>query len=266
MNAEAPDYDALLDVAADYLRRVRDLLSSRGTKISTEGVFASLVVAFCWKQEDHADAILTLGRHRDVQLIARSMIEGLCQVKWAAQDPDTRAERWRQFAWIHDWRLLQRDERADKPVPLETEKRILQGVAQHGHLFLKGSARKKKEKAGRDPYVRHWSGRSVAELCEEVKGERLYEWPYASFSDWHHWSPGGIVPAFKEEGRKVTFDRATAHEVLPSFAVAFQCLYETIELANSSFALGADQDLEEIREGFLRDLKPAQTHSQSGVS
>lgn len=265
MTAESPNYDALLETAASYLRRVRDLLSSRGTKIpNTQGAFASMVVAFCWKQEDHADAIMTLGKHRDVQLIARSMIEGLCQLKWAAQDPGSRAERWRQFAWVHDWRLLRRDHKVGKPVPSDTEERILDGLAEHGHLFLKAKARKNQDKAGRDPYVQHWSGRSVAQLCEEVKGERLYEWPYATFSDWHHWSPGGVVPVFKEEGRKVTFPRPSAHDVLPSFAVAFQCLYETIELANSTFALGADNDLREIRVGFLRDLSPARGDYETG--
>ena len=259
-----PD-ERLLEVATIYLKQLRDLFRSRGVKVSAAGTFAELVIAFCWKQEDHADAILKLGKHRDVQLVARSMIEGLCQLKWAANDPDARAERWRLYAWVHDWRLLRRDDRAGRAVPVLTRQRIEEGIATHGHLFetRKAAERRRQGKPVADPYVRHWSGQTIAEICAEVKGQRLHEWPYADFSDWHHWSPGGVVRAFKADGRKISFPPPTPRDVLPSCVVAFQCLYETMEVANNTLHLGLESELETMLVGFQRDLKPVPAATQS---
>ena len=95
MSHPSPD-EQQLELAADYLRKLRNIFPTSSINVETGGEFALLLVAFVWKQEDHAEAILSLGRHRDTQLVARSMIEGLCQLKWAAKDPDERANRWRK--------------------------------------------------------------------------------------------------------------------------------------------------------------------------
>src|SRR2546422_4693381 len=265
MTASVDPDEALLHLAETHLRQLRELFRSRSLQISAHGTFAALVVAYSWKQEDHADAILALGKHGDVQLIARSMIEGLCQLKWAANDPDTRAKRWRLFAWVHDWQLMDRNLRSGKEVPPATRDRIEQGIAEHGGLFETDKAvrERRRGKSVRDPYVHHWSGKTVAELCDEVKGQLLYDWAYADFSDWHHWSPGGVTKAFKTEGRMISFPAPKARDVLPSYAVAFQCLYETMEVANTTFKLGLDGDLQTIREGFVRDLTPARANLQA---
>ena len=183
------------------------------------------------------------------------MIEGLCQLKWAAGDPEARAERWQLFGWVHDWRQMQRDVAAGRPVPPDTRHRIEQGLAEHGHLFeTKEAARRKKR--GKEPYTAHWSGQSAYKICEAVKGKKLYDWAYANFSDWHHWSPGGVFKAVKTEGRTMSFPQPTARDVLGAHVVAFQCLFETMEQANHQFTFGLDADLDRIRAGFLRDMGP----------
>lgn len=248
-------YEALLSLVQQHVRTLRELFRSRSLKLSTKGTFAELVIFFTWKQEDHADAILTLGKHRDAQLIARSMVEGLCQLKWAANDPANRPERWRLFTWIHDWRLMQRNARFGRVVRTGKRLEIEQGIKDHGHLFEKGRPGRRR-KPGRDPYVQHWSGKSVNHLCTEVNGQTLYDWAYTEFSDWHHWSPGGVLKALKTTDRTISFAPPTAHQVLGAFAVAFQCLFETMELANDTFKLGLEADLDEIRNAYLRDLTP----------
>jgi hypothetical protein len=245
--------EELLRLAMGHLRTLRSFFRSRGVRLSTQGDFPQLVIAFAWKQEDHAEAILALAKHRDVQLVARSMVEGLCQLKWVANDPEPRAQRWRLFGWVHDWRLMQRDFRAGRPVPPEKQAEIERGIREHGPMFERKDADKRR-KRGRDPYVSHWSGATVAALCDSVNGKKLYEWAYAPFSDWHHWSPGGLATAFKTSGNKISFPPPSAQNVLGSFVVAFQCLFETLEVANNTFKLGFDVDLETIREQYLRDL------------
>ncbi len=256
MTPSADASEQLLQTARTYLAETRELFRSRGLKISASGTYASMVVFYAWKQEDHADAVLRLGKHRDVQLVARSMIEGLCQLKWAAGDPEVRAERWRLFGFVHDWRLMQRNLGAGKEVPPDTRHRIEQGLAAHGHLFEFTDAARRKQK-GKDPYMPHWSGLSAYRICEAVKGQKLYDSGYTAFSDWHHWSPGGLLKAVKAEGQKRSFPEPTARDVLGAHVVAFQCLFETMEQANHQFKLGLDADLDSLRTGFLRDMGPA---------
>ena len=87
-------------------------------------------LVFLTKQSDHIGSMIRLGEHLDVALVARSMIEGLVQLKWAAQKPQERALRWRAFAFVHDWRLgkelLARNEYVDP----EQHARSKAGLAQ----------------------------------------------------------------------------------------------------------------------------------------
>lgn len=256
---EPPKTDAFA-IASDYLRQLRGLARSSPEQQRGSGWFDILVVFFLWKQIDHVDAILRLGAHRDGALVARSMIEGLCQLKWAEQDPDARADRWRRFAWIHDWRLLRKRTREGHIIPADTRKRIEDGVEEFCGDFRK---RKKARPStgvkparpdpGPDPYVRHWSGMTVADLCREVGGTPLYEWPYAQFSDWHHWSPGGFHSAIEWQDRRVGYTPPQLAEVVPVYLVAFQCFYETLNLANNRFKLGLDAQLAAIYKRYLGD-------------
>lgn len=260
---------SLFGTAANHLQRLRNLAPSATPESRGSGPFAFLVAFFLWKQLDHADAILRLGVHRDADLIARSMIEGLCQLKWAAQDPDERGDRWRRFTWVHDWRLLQKKVRAGVPVSARLRRRIEEGVAKHAADFLK---KRKKTGSGRppgpnasttDPYVTHWSRTSVNALCSAVQARPLYEWAYAQFSDWHHWSPGGFVRATRRSGNRITFTEPNEEDALPTYVVAFQCLFETLDVANKTLDLGLDAELRRSHDAYLRDLDPARSPARN---
>lgn len=242
------------------MRRLVDVSKGLTGTTNASGPFSFMVVFFLWKQTDHADAILRLGTHRDTELIARSMIEGLCQLKWAAQDPDVRGDRWRRFAWVHDWRLLQKRLQASLPVSADERRRIELGVEQYGKDFKTRKARAKVAKGATppaDPYVAHWAGAAVAELCAAVGGTPLYDWPYAHFSDWHHWSPGAILTATRRETNRLSFTQPEPQDAFPTYVVAFQCLFETVELANKRLDLGIGEQLAAMLQAYLRDLAPA---------
>src|SRR3989339_687799 len=54
---------------------------------------AFMSLSFVSKQIDHLKTIrilVDMGQHKDAELIARSMIEGLFLLLWAARDPSTR--------------------------------------------------------------------------------------------------------------------------------------------------------------------------------
>ncbi len=63
-----------------------------------------MTLCFLSKQIDHMVAVLKLFPHPDMQLIARTMIEGLSQLLWCFKEPE-QAFLWRGYAWISDWRL-----------------------------------------------------------------------------------------------------------------------------------------------------------------
>src|SRR5882672_4123436 len=67
---------------------------------------AFMALCFLSKQIDHAKSIIALVPGRDTILIARSMIEGLCQLLWAAKAPNVLPLQWRTFAYVHDWRIM----------------------------------------------------------------------------------------------------------------------------------------------------------------
>jgi hypothetical protein len=73
-----------------------------------EGATGEVIVA-AEKGAAHAAAdavVLNLKSSPDVALIARAMMEGLCQLQWADRDRATRAQQWRDFVWVHDWRVV----------------------------------------------------------------------------------------------------------------------------------------------------------------
>ena len=79
---------------------------TKGAPYWEEDHLAFMTFCFFNKQIDHARSILRLMPSRDSMLIARSMIEGLAQLLWAAKEPDVLPLKWRTYAWVHDWRRM----------------------------------------------------------------------------------------------------------------------------------------------------------------
>ena len=66
-----------------------------------------MLASFAIKQSEHAKSRLKLGSSPDTMLIARTMIEGLSQMLWAAKRPRQRPLLWLTFVFVHDWRMIQ---------------------------------------------------------------------------------------------------------------------------------------------------------------
>jgi hypothetical protein len=102
---------------------------------------AFMALCFLSKQIDHTRSVLALIPSRDVVLIARSMIEGLCQLLWAAEDPDRLPLQWRAFAWVHDWRVMQTKNAAGEPVDPKRRAGIESALRLYGDQFLTTKAK-----------------------------------------------------------------------------------------------------------------------------
>lgn len=215
---------------------------------------AFMCLVFACKQLDHARAVLLLGSHPDCALVVRSMLEGLCQLKWALASPEDRPRRWRAFALVADWRAARRLEAEGiAPVGLDVAARRA-SIHPFEQLFLTRKA-KNLARIGRplpeDPFCETWYGTSLKTIFEAVKAEPHYNWSYGAFSDWHHWSPSGVGAALRRRGRSVRWTSVSRDSDAGALTVAFQCVVETAQAAESVLRLGIAAELQEHLASFL---------------
>ena len=114
-----------------------------------------MATLFLRKQVEHLRSIHTLLPRKDVVLVARSMVEGLCQLIWAHEKPE-RAWRWRAFAYVHDWRLQNlRARQGTRPDPARRDK-IEDALRELGESFLTKKAKRARDSGcdlPEDPYL-----------------------------------------------------------------------------------------------------------------
>ncbi len=239
--------NALLKIADEIIKEVQ---------YSEDDHLGFMALCFLSKQIDHSRSILRLIPSRDVVLVARSMIEGLCQLLWAAKEPKVLPLRWRAFAWVHDWRVLHTQISAGVPIDPTRSRTIDDALRQHGDQFLKPRARKARESGSSlpdDPYYENWrTVHSIRQICECVGGGDLYLKLYKPFSDWHHWGAGGLGDALVRQQNRVVYSSLSAIDSAAALATGFQCLLQTVQHTDTHLDIGMTPMITEIRDEFLR--------------
>ena len=246
--------------ALPYLRKwVNDLLILTDEVVSKiqcseDDPFGFMAMCFLSKQRDHMISILALGENQDVVLISKSMIEGLCQLLWAVQDSDNRALRWRTFAWIHDWRVMRRKIAAGEPVDAERRANIEKALQEFGDQFLKRPARAARDRGAPlpdNPYHDNWTGHRIKQIFNWTGGDKLYQKLYKPFSDWQHWSPGGIGAAIKYQKNRVVYSSAFVTDLATVLATGFQCLLQTLEVVDKHLKPGMTSKIDKLRDRYI---------------
>ena len=210
-----------------------------------------LALLFTAKQAEHARSVLTLGESPDATLITRSMLEGLSQLLWAAQEPDDRPLRWRAFAYVRDWRVMKARDAAGEIVPTDRREHIQEGLRQFGNLFLSRQAQKAKT-TGRplpdDPYVKNWYPATEKEIFSAVGGEVAYKELYGAASEWHHWRVGGLGPMLKVDEQRQTFTWTINNPGITAeaLATAFMCLWQTLSTLEDVAQCGIKDKLKRL--------------------
>ena len=215
-----------------------------------------MAVHFFEKQLGHASAIQTLDGHRDTALVARSMLEGLCFLKWAWHDPQ-RSLRWRLFTVIQEWREL-RAGMAAKSVDRDARELEL-------HAYLTANrdailsvralrASERGEALPADPYITTWYSAKLKDIFAMVKAEELYDGPYGFASDWHHWSSSGLALAMEYEGDSLEYVSSSPVFQATAYANAFQCLAETSWFLVHHFKLDGLELLEDVINRYVEEL------------
>lgn len=218
--------------------------------------FGFMGLLFVSRQIDHIQCLAALGQQRDAMLIARSMIEGLCMLKWAAQSINERPLMWRAFSYVHDWRTHCRKVQSGEAVDPLQQAKIESGLATYGHLFYTNNTRRAQEARQdlpSDPYHKDWKcGTQIKQICESVGGSVLHQEIYSTFSDWHHWGISTMAEAISLSDDNVCYKSTSASRYAEALATGFQCLIETVELVNQHLALGKELQISEIRDDYLK--------------
>lgn len=210
-------------------------------------------LCFLSKQVDHMQAVLHLLPHPDVQLISRAMIEGLNQLLWCFNKSE-RAFQWRGYSWISDWRLSMEIESKRNKVPSDHKEDIDTFISEHGELYKINKYKNKAIPEGVDPFHKNWRcGKSLKQIAEDVQGEALYKSLYAPYSGWQHWDAPSIGQMITRDDGGILYGSCENHEYLcSSLSVAFQCLYQLMELNSAHHKLGIEKKLSSIREKYMK--------------
>jgi len=208
-------------------------------------------LCFLSKQNDHMSAILRLLPHPDIQLISRTMIEGVVQLLWCFKEPD-QAFKWRGYAWINDWRVARDMINNGRDVDHEHAGRIEKFVIDNGDIFKINRFKGKPLPENEDPFHKNWRcGKTLKTISKEVGGDELYANLYSPYSDWQHWGVASIGKMIERDGNGVIYLDSVNSMLCSSLAVAFQCLYQVMELNNSHHELGMGNDLEKLRNEYI---------------
>ena len=103
---------------ADKLVKLTDAMTQQA-EFDEMDHLGLMSLCFVSKQIEHLRSIRILvesRQYRDAGLIARSMIEGLCTLLWAAREPQTRPLYWKAYAWVEDYKLMLKKEKAGEEV------------------------------------------------------------------------------------------------------------------------------------------------------
>jgi hypothetical protein len=178
------------------------------------------------------------------------MIEGLYHLLWTFHAAEERARLWRSFAIIHDWRLMQGRRREGISVPDEEIRRNEAGLKEFGNLH-----RLKKPKSdSQDPYHRNWRGGVTLKDMANAVGRELYDGPYTELSDWGHWGVSGIGDSISRQNGHIIINPDSDRVAGLSLLAAFQCILQTLEVANAHLSLNIKATLQALAEEFVATM------------
>lgn len=145
-------------------------------------------------------------------------------------------------------------EAGGEPVADETKASISRQLAVYGSEFVKRAAQDSSKPLPDDRYRRDWYPCQVRQLFEATDSLLLYETLYVKFSEWHHWSPGGVGHALSRSSDGIVYNATETSKHATALACAFQCLLETAKVADAAIDLPVGERLNALVEGYLTSV------------
>jgi hypothetical protein len=224
-----------------------------GLRVLEGDDFGFMAVNFLNKQIDHAGSLLLLIPRRDTCLIARTMFDGICQLRWAYQSAAERGRQWRAFSWVCDWRRMTTELASGCKVDDMDQVKIKAGIAEIGSMFRRSPSN---SSVSSDPYHRHWRGRMhLSDMASAIGVAEDYEEFYASMSAWEHWDPGSFGDALSRRENKVTYLPESIRVSVQSMLLGIQTLLQTLEIVDAHLHLSNREKINLLRDSCVSDLE-----------
>ena len=250
-----------LEVVADKIEQLMtELFTTRIPYKPSDGA-SVMALTFVTKQREHMRSVRLLidaGQHRDSELIARTMIEGMARLLWAFNDSPKRTELWLWFGAILDWRQTLRNEAENTAVDQQEKEELKKLVDQHGPNYYRKNVEKEANKAAEagtiaelpsDPWTREWTNASVESMFIEVDGRGLYEGRYRYTSEWIHWGPRAIFRAIQPaEWGVAGFQEVDWRSAISALQMATQSQMQCLQVLDYHYKLGISVRINELYE------------------
>lgn len=218
--------------------------------------FGLMSLLFLSKQMEHMLSTIILVENdqgRDAEIIARSMCEGLVQIRWAQQEPNDRALRWRSYLWVSLWRKQREQQKNGKQINPKIQEQVNQALQECGEQFYTKEAKRRLAEGNPlpNPYHDNWFGKPLSHIFSDVKGELLYKGLYKPICQWAHWDPIALERAIKTKEEETQYHAPSYTSSYNSLACGFQCLYETADIVNAHLKKGFDEKLNDQKDRYI---------------
>lgn len=237
----------------DRLLGIVDRMHEHGLRVRSDDHFGFVALSFLSKQAVHAASIVRLETLRDVELVARTMLDGFAQLSWIAQDRDVRALEYRGFAAVQDWLLLHAQLGRGEEVDDESRARVEENFREYGQPFKHQAGRARAQ--GKTSYGASWLPKSVEDIFSELGVEYLYH-IYQGLSEWVHWDVRGIATSLAKTDRGVTFAATSVERAVMACHVAVVCLLQAAGAVAQHLTLPAKAELDGLYAEYAAVYEP----------
>ena len=225
--------------------------------------FAFMALCFVAKQLDHGESVTRLVPTKDTGLVARTMLEGMVQLKWASED-SVRPSRWRAFAIVEDWEMIPIWER-DGVISDALRRKIAAAIEEHKDLiYTRKALRAEQEEAELPdrPFFPDWrAGVGVSEILKSPENSQFKSVFYRPLSAWVHWSPGGLRGLLESTAEGVRYESESYADAASALFLAIYSTWECTHLLATRLVL---EDAIAKLEGFSQRFE--QWHEETETS
>ena len=216
-----------------------------------------MAACFVSRQVDHLRGVLALVDNEldsEALVLARSMLEGMIQLLWAAQDPDERPLRWRAFSLIEDWRLARGDDPESVKVDKSEWRALNARVRSEGVPFLTRKAKSAIASGGSpppNPYHTNWfGGRKIKDLFDQVSGTELWSL-YGRASETVHWTPRGLGSSLRRQEHSIVYSAVDPTKAATALASGIQSVLQSSQILSGCLPAETAGLTEELRLDYL---------------
>lgn len=172
------------------------------------------------RQMNHYNSLIILSENfnSDINLIARSIFEGILYFFYLAKDP-LKIRQWRLYSVVEVYKSVLEAEKSGDKVPSDLKEFVAPYLDEINKVFL--------NKKGK--YSQSWArGKTIETMSKEVdKFEDIYLNYYRPLSNYHHWGNSSLGWHFQ-----ITDD---GNNVIPvESSVTLDMIMKSLDLANSS--------------------------------